>query len=100
MDAWWLEPALEGGRQGVGNAQEDRALAHHTIHGRVVGTIEGLRIWIVVHIHLKALHLAIVGGHEYIALQGQRIPALLALQILSPSGQHSRKLGSRIRIVL
>jgi len=100
MDAGWLEPALKGGRQGVGDSQERRALAHHTIHSRVKGTIERLGIGIVVHVHLEALHLAIVRGHEHVPLQGQRIPTLLALQILSPSRQNSRKLGSSIRIIL
>jgi len=44
MNAGRFEPALKGGRQGVGDSQKRRALAHHTIHSGVKGTIERLGI--------------------------------------------------------
>lgn len=100
MDAGRLEATLEGGRQGIGNAQEGGALAHHPIHRGVVGPVEGLGIRIVVHVHLEALHLAIVRGHKHVPLQGQRVAPLLALQVLTPTGQDSRELGPSIGIVL
>lgn len=91
MSTWRFEATLEGRREGVGNTQEDGALAHDTLHDSVPWPLEAFRVWIVVQIDLEALHLAVVGLHKDIPLKSERVSAEFALQIFSPTAQHTRE---------
>lgn len=64
-----LEATLERWRQCIWYAQEYGALAKDSIDGIVKGSIEGLRIGIVIYSNFKSLNLTEIGRHKHVFVQ-------------------------------
>lgn len=96
MNTRWLEPSLVSWWQCVRNTQEGRNFAENSVHVLMPRTVEGIRVWVVVKMHLESLNFSVVCRHKHIAVEDQRVSSYFSLKIFTEATENTGEWRLRV----